>query len=80
VTPVVIAFATDAGLPLLPVTLAEAVALSMPFFPYQSAVLVVILAYQIVEADELIRVVSAVTIATILVLIPIQLGVLAAVG
>ena len=80
VTPVVIAFATDAGLPLLPVTLAEAVALSMPFFPYQSAVLVVILAYEIVEADELIRVVSAITIATILVLIPIQLGVLAAVG
>ncbi|WP_336022604.1 SLC13 family permease [Halobellus salinisoli] len=80
VTPVLLAFAADAGLPLLPVALTEAVALSMPFFPYQSAVLVVILAFDIVDARELIRVVSAVTLATILLLAPIQLGILAIVG
>ncbi|WP_081927530.1 SLC13 family permease [Halobellus rufus] len=80
VTPVLLAFAADAGLPPLSIALTEAAALSMPFFPYQSAVLVVILAYEIVEADQLIRVVSAVTIATGLLLVPIQLGVLAAVG
>mgnify|MGYP000047142051 FL=1 len=80
VTPVVVAFAADAGLPVVPITLTEAVALQMPFFPYQSAVLVVILAYEIVEARELIRVVAAVTLATILLLVPIQLGILAMVG
>ncbi|MFA1610928.1 SLC13 family permease [Halobellus rubicundus] len=80
VTPVVVAFAGNAGLPVVPVTLTEAVALQMPFFPYQSAVLVVILAYDIVETRELIRVVAAVTVATIVVLVPIQLGVLAAFG
>ncbi|WP_311172729.1 SLC13 family permease [Halobellus ordinarius] len=77
VTPVLLTFAVDAGLPLLPVALTEAVALSMPFFPYQSAVLVVILAYDIVDVRELIRVVSAATLATMLLLVPIQLVVLA---
>lgn len=77
VTPVLLAFAANAGIPLLPVALTEAVALSMPFFPYQSAVLVVILAYEIVDSQELIRVVAAVSIAMILVAAPIQLALLA---
>jgi len=79
-TPVVVAFAGNAGLAVVPVTLTVAVALHMPFFPYQSAVLVVILAYEIVETRELIRVVAAVTLATIALLVPIQLGVLALFG
>ncbi|MGQ4555719.1 SLC13 family permease [Halobellus sp. GM3] len=76
VTPVVSAFAADAGLPVLPITLTEVTALMMPVFPYQSAVLVVILAYEIVDARELIRVVAAVTLATIVLLVPIQLAIL----
>ncbi|MFC6722980.1 SLC13 family permease [Halobium palmae] len=77
VTPVILAFAADAGIPFLPVVLIEVVALSMPFFPYQSAVLVVILAYEIVDVGELIRVVSLTTLATILLLVPVQLSLLA---
>ncbi|MFD1599743.1 SLC13 family permease [Halobellus rarus] len=75
-TPIVIALASDAGVPLVPVILASTAALGVPFVPYQSAVLVVILAFDIVDARELIRVASAVALATVLVLMPIQLGIL----
>ncbi|MFB6093114.1 MAG: SLC13 family permease [Haloquadratum sp.] len=77
-TPVVIALAGDLGLPVVPLALAEVVALGVPFVPYQSAVLVVILAYEIVDTRELIRVAAAVAIATALLLVPVQLGILAA--
>ncbi|WP_144901075.1 SLC13 family permease [Halobellus captivus] len=79
-TPIVVAVASDAGAPLVPMVLATSAALSVPFIPYQSAVLVVILAYDIVDATELIRVVSAIALATVLLLIPLQLGILAIFG
>ena len=75
-TPIVIALAADAGVPLVPVILASTAALGVPFVPYQSAVLVVILAFDIVDARELIRVASVVAVATVLVLMPVQLGIL----
>ncbi|WP_200820887.1 SLC13 family permease [Halobellus limi] len=75
-TPIVVALAADTGIPLVPVVLASTAALGVPFFPYQSAVLVVILAFDIVDARELIRVASVVAVATVLVLMPLQLGIL----
>ena len=78
-TPIVVALASDAGVPLVPVVLASTAALGVPFIPYQSAVLVVILAYDIVDARELIRVTGVVAIATAGLLIPVQLGILSAV-
>lgn len=76
VTPVFLAFAGDAGIPVLPVVLTEAVALSMPFFPYQAAPLIVILAFEIVEIRELVRVVVAITLTSMVLLVPIQIAVL----
>jgi anion transporter len=75
-TPIVVALAADAGVPLVPVVLASTAALGVPFVPYQSAVLVVILAYEIVDARELIRVASVVALATAGILMQIQLGIL----
>lgn len=75
-TPIVVALASDAGVPLIPVVLASTAALGVSFIPYQSAVLVVILAYDIVDARELIRVASAVALATVGLLMPVQLGIL----
>lgn len=74
-TPVLVSYASATGLPLTPVVMTEALALSTYFFPYQSAVLVAILAEDAVEAGELIRVTVACSLATILFLLPIQLGV-----
>ncbi|MCH7660428.1 MAG: anion permease [Euryarchaeota archaeon] len=74
-TPVLVSYASAAGLPLTPVMMTEALALSTYFFPYQSAVLVAILAEDAVSAGELIRVTVACSLATILVLLPIQFGI-----
>lgn len=74
VTPVFVSFATTAGVPLVPVAMIEAAALSGYFFPYQSAVLVAILGLDVVDSVELSRMASACTIATLLVLLPIQIG------
>lgn len=70
-----VTFAADAGLPAIPVTLTEAVALQVPLFTQQSAVLVVIPAYDIVETWELIPVVAAVTLTTVGLLVPVQFGI-----
>jgi hypothetical protein len=55
----------------------ESVALNAYFFPYQSAVLVAILGFDVVDSVELTRMASLCTIATLLVLLPIQIGVFA---
>jgi di/tricarboxylate transporter len=73
-TPTLVSFAEGAGIPLLPVALIEAVALNTYFFPHQSAVLVAILGLGVVEARELIRMATLCTLATIFLLVPIQIG------
>ncbi|KDE60472.1 sodium:sulfate symporter [Halostagnicola sp. A56] len=74
-TPILIPYAEAAGLPLTPVLMSEVVALSSYFFPYQSAVLIVMLAEGDVETRELITTTIACSVATIVVLLPIQFGV-----
>ncbi|WP_418279834.1 SLC13 family permease [Halorubrum sp. DTA98] len=73
-TPVVITYAETAGLPLTPVLMIEALGLSTYFFPYQSAVLIAMLAEGDVETGELIRTTAACSLATVLVLLPLQLA------
>lgn len=75
VTPMVVAFAVDAGLPLTPIVLTEAMAFGLHVFPYQSAVLVVILAYDVVDGRDIVRMAAACTLAIILLLVPIQLAI-----
>ncbi|SEV80078.1 SLC13 family permease [Natrinema salifodinae] len=73
-TPVLIPYIDAAGLPFTPVLLAETMALSSYFFPYQSAVLIVILNEGDIETRELILTTVACSAATILLLLPIQFG------
>ncbi|WP_222913205.1 SLC13 family permease [Natrinema sp. SYSU A 869] len=73
-TPVLIPYIDAAGLPFTPVLLAEVMALSSYFFPYQSAVLIVILNEGDLEARELIGTTIACSVATMLLLLPIQFG------
>ncbi|RQH02613.1 SLC13 family permease [Natrarchaeobius oligotrophus] len=75
VTPIFVSFATDAGIPVTPIVLTEAMAFGLHVFPYQSAVLVVMLAYSIAEPRELIRMAAACTLAIVLLLVPIQLAI-----
>jgi len=74
-TPILVSYGTAAGLPLVPIVMTEAIGLGTYFFPYQSAVLVAILAYDVIEAPELIRMTAWCSIATIFVLLPLQLAV-----
>ena len=74
-TPVLIPYAEAAGLPLTPVLMSEVVALSSYFFPYQSAVLIVMLAEGDVETKELITTTIACSLATIVFLLPLQFAV-----
>ncbi len=76
-TPTLVSFAEGAGIPLEPVVFAEAIALNTYFFPYQSAVMVAILSLGAVDARELIRMATVASLATLFVLLPIQLGLLA---
>lgn len=73
-TPTLVSFAEGAGIPLLPVALIEAVALNTYFFPHQSAVLVAMLGLGSIETRELIRMATLCSLATIVVLVPIQIG------
>lgn len=73
-TPVLVSYAAEAGLPLAAVAYTEAIALAHYFFPYQSMVLVVMLRQEPVEPIEVIRMASVLSIATILLLLPLQLG------
>lgn len=74
-TPILIPYAEAAGLPLTPVLMAETLALSSYFFPYQSAVLVVILVEGTADTGEVIRTTVACSLATIIILFPLQLAV-----
>jgi di/tricarboxylate transporter len=74
-TPVLVAFARDAGIPLMPVAMVEAVTLVTYFFPYQSAVLVALLSLDVVESREVIRMATICSLATLLILLPIQIAV-----
>jgi di/tricarboxylate transporter len=76
-TPVLVTFSQSAGLPLEPVAMIEAVALNTYFFPYQSAVLVAILGLDVVDSRELVRMAALCSLATLLVLVPIQIAVFA---
>ncbi|ELY96824.1 SLC13 family permease [Natrialba taiwanensis] len=73
-TPILIPYIEAAGLPVTPVLLAEVTALSSYFFPYQSAVLIVILNEGDIETRELIIATVACSAATIVLLLPIQFG------
>ncbi|WP_408960684.1 SLC13 family permease [Natrinema sp. 74] len=73
-TPILIPYAETAGLPLTPVLMSETLALSSYFFPYQSAVLVVILAEGTADTGEVIRTTIACSLATIVLLLPLQLA------
>ncbi|NGM69793.1 sodium:sulfate symporter [Natronolimnobius sp. AArcel1] len=73
-TPILISYTEAAGLPLEPVLLTETMALTTFFFPYQSAVLVVILAQGVVDAGELIKALILCSLATIVFLLPLQLA------
>ncbi|MFC7203282.1 SLC13 family permease [Haloferax namakaokahaiae] len=78
-TPVLISFTASAGIPLLPVAMTEAVALNTYFFPYQSAVLVAILGLEMANSRELIRMTVICSLATLVVLVPIQIAIFAVV-
>jgi di/tricarboxylate transporter len=74
-TPVLTSFAASAGVPLVPVVMTEAIALNTYFFPYQSAVLVGILGLDVVGPRELVRMATACSLVTLLVLVPIQFAI-----
>ncbi|MBX0325447.1 anion permease [Halomicroarcula sp. F13] len=74
-TPILVSFATSAGIPLVPVAMIEAVALNAYFFPYQSAVLVAILGLDVVDSMELTKMASVCSLATLLLLVPVQIAI-----
>ena len=74
-TPVLVSFARDAGIPLIPVAMVEAVSLVSYFFPYQSAVLVGMIGLDVVDAREVIRTAIVCSLVTLFVLLPIQIAV-----
>lgn len=74
-TPVLIPYAEATGLPLTPVLLVETMALSIHVFPYQSAVLVVILSADAITTRDLVRTTTVCSLATVAVLFPLQLGI-----
>jgi len=76
-TPIVVSYAQRAGLPLEPILMIESVAVSTYVFPYQSAVLVAILGEDTVDAVTLIRTMAWIAAVSILVLVPLQIGLFA---
>jgi di/tricarboxylate transporter len=76
-TPVLVSFAASTGVPLVPVAMVESVALTAYFFPYQSAVLVAILGFDVVDSVELSKMAGLCSVATILLLVPVQIGLFA---
>lgn len=74
ITPLIATYAAETGLPVAPIMMTEAIALTTLFFPYQSAILVAILAEDVVDASELTRVASILSIASLVTLVPLQLA------
>lgn len=73
-TPILVPFAESVGIPLTQMAYVEAMALGTYFFPYQSMVLVVMIRQDPVEPIEVIRMATVLSIATIVVLLPLQLA------
>jgi anion transporter len=73
-TPTLVSFVEAAGVPLEPVVFVEAIALNTYFFPYQSAVMVAILSLGFVDLKELVRMATLASLATLLILLPIQIA------
>lgn len=76
-TPVLVSFTQNAGLPLPPVVMIEAIALGTFFFPYQSAPLVAIVGEDVVSTGQLIRTTVWASVLSTLVLLPLQVGLFA---
>lgn len=76
-TPILVSFSASTGVPLVPVAMIEAVALNTYFFPYQSAVLVAILGLEMVDSVELMRMATACSLATLFLLLPLQIAIFA---
>jgi len=73
-TPVLVSYAQNVGLSLDPVLMVESVALGTYFFPYQTVVLVAILGEGVVKAGDLIRTVVLTSVLSIVLLLPLQIG------
>ncbi|MGM0605480.1 MAG: SLC13 family permease [Halobacteriota archaeon] len=65
ITPVFVSFATEANIPIEPVMMTEAFALTTYFFPFQSVVLVAMLAEGVVDTPELIRITAILSVVSI---------------
>lgn len=76
-TPILVSFAGSTGAPIVPVAMIEAVALNAYFFPYQSAVLIAIHGLDVVDSVELTRMAIICSVATLVLLVPIQIGLFA---
>lgn len=76
-TPVLVSYAQQVGLPLDPILMIESVALGTYFFPYQTVVFVTILGQGITSARDLIRTAGVVSLLTIVTLLPIQIAIFA---
>jgi di/tricarboxylate transporter len=72
-TPVLASFAADAGISLLSVAMVEAISLISYFFPYQSAVLVGMVGLDMASSREVIRVATLCSLATLGLLLPVQI-------
>ena len=77
-TPILLSFAATAGLDPAAIAFVEAAALGTYVFPYQSVVLVAVLREPIVESRELIRVTTVLSVATVVVLLPVLIALLVA--
>lgn len=73
-TPILVSYAQDVGLPLDPILMIESVALGTYFFPYQTVVLVAILGEDVVTVSDLIRTVALASLLVTVVLLPLQIG------
>jgi di/tricarboxylate transporter len=77
-TPVLVSFAQTTGLPIDPLLMIESVALSTYIFPYQTVIFVAILGEGVVDAPTLIKSATWISVLTTIILLPLQIGVFAA--
>jgi len=75
-TPVLVSYAQQSGLPLDPVLMVESVALGTYFFPYQTVVFVAILGEGVVDAGTLVKTAAWASLATTVLLLG-QIGLFA---
>ena len=77
IIPVFVSFANGADISLVQMAIIESVGLSGYFLPYQSAVLVATSGLDVVDSVDLSRMASACTVTTLVVMLPIQIGLFA---